>query len=384
MPKSKKSFKVEVNPSVMKWAIESSGWKIDELAERLKIAENTLDAWQSGDASPTLNQLENLAASLKRPVAALLLPMPPEESPNPPDFRMLPEGTGRFEKETIFAIRKARRLQQAGKELMKNIDVPLPPRIRRISISNDPIGIAGELRREMGITEETQKKWRDSYDAFKKLRHAIESRNILVFQIKMPTEDARGFALIDEMPATIVISSSDLIEARIFTLMHEFGHILINQSGIDMGGQIFGDRKEIAVEKWCNEFASEFLLPKETFLRALGEVPRGRYDEDRIRSISKQYKVSKLMLMTKMLKLNILDKRSYTQIREELEAKGIGKRDKGFAVPSETRCLNEKGERFISLIRDNIQNGEIGYYDAVDLLSVKVKIVDKVLGKATG
>jgi len=200
----------------------------------------------------------------------------------------------------------------------------------------------------------------------------------------MPTEDARGFALIDEMPATIVISSSDLIEARIFTLMHEFGHILINQSGIDMGGQIFGDRKEIAVEKWCNEFASEFLLPKETFLRALGEVPRGRYDEDRIRSISKQYKVSKLMLMTKMLKLNILDKRSYTQIREELEAKGIGKRDKGFAVPSETRCLNEKGERFISLIRDNIQNGEIGYYDAVDLLSVKVKIVDKVLGKATG
>jgi len=186
------------------------------------------------------------------------------------------------------------------------------------------------------------------------------------------------------MPATIVISSSDQIEARIFTLMHEFGHILINRSGIDMGGQTFSGRKEIAVEKWCNDFASEFLLPKETFLRALGDAPRGRYDEDKIRSISKQYKVSKLMLMTKMLKLNILDKRSYSRIREEMEAKGTSKRGQGFPMPSETRCLSEKGERFISLVRDNIQNGEIGYYDAVDLLSVKVKVVDKVLGKATG
>jgi len=384
MPKSKKSFKVEVSPSVMKWAIESSGWKTDELAERLKITENTLDAWQSGDALPTLNQLENLAARLKRPVAALLLPMPPEESPNPPDFRMLPERTDRFERETIFAIRKARRLQQAGKELMENIDAPLPPRIRRISMSNDPISAAGDLRKEMGITEEMQRKWRDSYDAFKKLRHAIESRNILVFQIKMPTEDARGFALIDEMPATIVISSSDQPEARVFTLMHEFGHILIDQSGIDMGGQTFSGRKETPVEKWCNEFASEFLLPKDTFLRALGDVPRGRYDEDKIRSISKRYKVSKLMLMTKMRRLNILDERSYSRIREEMEAKGTSKRDQGFPMPSETRCLSEKGERFISLVRDNIQNGEIGYYDAVDLLSVKVKVVDKVLGKATG
>ena len=384
MPKSRKSFKVAVSPAVMKWAIENSGWKDDELAERLKVSKSTLDAWQSGDAAPSFNQLEHLATSLKRPVAALLLPKPPEERPHPPDFRMLPGKTGRFEKETIFAMRKARRLQQASRELMKNIDISWAPQIKRVSTTSDPLRIANEFRSEMGITEEMQRKWKDSYDAFKKLRHAIESRNILVFQMKMPAGDARGFALIDEMPATIVISSSDQIEARIFTLIHEYGHILTNQSGIDMGGQTFVDRKEIAIEKWCNDFASEFLLPKEIFLRTLGNVSRGRYDEDRIRDISKQYKVSKLMLMTKMLKLNILDKHSYLQIREELEAKGIRKKEKGFAQSSETRCLNEKGDRFISLVRDNIQRGEIGYYDAIDLLSVKVNVVDKVLGKATG
>jgi Zn-dependent peptidase ImmA (M78 family)/transcriptional regulator with XRE-family HTH domain len=384
MPKSERSFEVEVAPSVMRWAIGSSGWDPGELAERLKVSEDTLDAWQSGDSLPTLSQLESLASRLKRPVTALLLPSPPRESPSPPDFRMLPGRTGRFERDTVFAIRKARRKQEASRGLMRNIGAQLPPRVEHASRSDDPAEIARRWRGELGVTERVQKKWKDQSDAFRRLRHAIEGRNVLVFQMKMPIKDARGFALVDEMPATIVVSSSDDPGAKLFTLLHEFGHILINQSGIDMGGQSFGERREPPVEKWCNEFASEFLLPKEIFLRELGGALRGGYDEEKARSISKQYRVSKLMIITKMLNSGAIDRGSYSRIRGELEAKGAIEKGRGFPVPPETRCLNENGERFVSLVRDNIKSGEIGYYDAVDLLSVKVKIVDKVLGKATG
>jgi len=53
--------------------------------------------------------------------------------------------------------------------------------------------------------------------------------NILVFQFSMPIEDARGFALTDMNPNVIVVNSKDSIEARLFSLMLEFGHILLGE-----------------------------------------------------------------------------------------------------------------------------------------------------------
>ena len=71
-------------------------------------------------------------------------------------------------------------------------------------------------------------------ELFNLLRDIIEDKNILVFQISMPVEDARGFAIADETPAIIVVNSKDHIEARVFSLMHEFGHILLKESGISL------------------------------------------------------------------------------------------------------------------------------------------------------
>src|SRR6202040_756339 len=45
--------------------------------------------------------------------------------------------------------------------------------------------------------------------------------------------------------------------ARSFTLLHEFGHILLRQSGISS----FNSRN--TVERFCNQFAAAFLLPVE-------------------------------------------------------------------------------------------------------------------------
>jgi hypothetical protein len=58
-----------------------------------------------------LTQARILAAYFKRPLAAFLLAEPPPEPPLPRDFRTLPHGKDRFERDTRLAIRKARRLQ---------------------------------------------------------------------------------------------------------------------------------------------------------------------------------------------------------------------------------------------------------------------------------
>ena len=114
----KKSFEVKVNPEIIKWAINTSGWSTEDLNRKLKLSENSINRWISKEKYPTFRQLENLSEYLKRPVAVFLLPNPPEEKSLPNDRRILPEEKkNRFDKKTILAIRAARRLQKISKNL---------------------------------------------------------------------------------------------------------------------------------------------------------------------------------------------------------------------------------------------------------------------------
>src|SRR4030042_5007379 len=105
MPRTK-AMNVEVEPAILKWAIESSGWTKDDLTKRLKISPNAIDSWTNKQSQPTLKQLEDLAKTIKRPLAVFFLSEPPKDKPLPKDYRMLPGKDGNFDKVTILAIRR--------------------------------------------------------------------------------------------------------------------------------------------------------------------------------------------------------------------------------------------------------------------------------------
>lgn len=64
---------VPVTPSVLRWAIEQSGYKTDDLAHAIGVQASALEAWASGDTKPTLTELRKLATKLHRPLATFLL-----------------------------------------------------------------------------------------------------------------------------------------------------------------------------------------------------------------------------------------------------------------------------------------------------------------------
>ena len=83
-----KTFEIEVNPKIIRWAIETSGWTIKELSKKLRVSEESIKAWLTGRKKPTLRQLENLAKYVKRQLAVFFLPTPPKEKPLPKDYRI--------------------------------------------------------------------------------------------------------------------------------------------------------------------------------------------------------------------------------------------------------------------------------------------------------
>jgi Zn-dependent peptidase ImmA (M78 family) len=380
MPSRDQTLEIAVEPKVLEWFIINSGWTPEGLAKKLKVAESTVDAWLAGNKKLTLTQLENLSKALKRPLAAFLLSKPPEEKPPPKDYRMIPGREGKFDRKTLLAIRRARRLQNVSKELFENLEHSYRAKVSPEKLSDDPKDAARRYRSAFQITAEMQKKWKTTYDAFKALRGMIEGDNIIVLQTSMPMEDARGFALVDELPAVIVINSKDQIEARLFSLMHEFAHVLLGESGVSMSEDKLSFERSDPVEKWCDTFASEFLLPQELAGSIFAENKQSLTETKILNTLSKKYKVSKKFLLYSMRKLDFISAKQFEDVlnRYKKELSKLEKRRTGGGgLTSDKRCLAEKGQKFVSLVLDNVEKGYITRSDALDYLSIKSGTLDK-------
>lgn len=380
-----RSMRVAVQPEVFRWLRVSAGWSIEDVSKRLKTSVETVNAFESGGKAPTLRQLKELSRAYKRPLAVFLLSRPVKEKPMPGDYRMLPGRKNVFDKKTILVLRKARSLQEIGNELSRNIDYQTKPKVERVNISDNPESIADNYRKRFGLTEEKQKKFKTPYEHFNSLRDILEDMNILVFQFSMPVEDARGFALTDESPNIIVVNSKDRIEARQFSLMHEFAHILLGETVIDIPDISITTRNKI--ESWCNEFASSFLLPKEVSISLFDSKRDVLTETKTLNRFSRAYKVSKAMILFNMFKLKYITKTDYEDVLERYKPKKIEKREdkgkrKGGGIPPDRRCLSEVGTKFVSIVANNYDQNNITYTDALNYLSIRSKNFDKVLAQA--
>lgn len=380
-----KPIAVNVEPPVLKWLIESSGWKKEEIAKRLNISTQNIEKMESGEKKPSFRQLEELAVIFKRPVASFLLSKPLADKPKPKDYRMLPDKTDKFDKKTVFVMRHARRLQELSKELSRNVDYETKSRIEKVKLSDHSETVALKFREMFSLTEEKQRKFKSPYELFNFLRDILEDQNIYLFQFSMPVEDARGFVFVDESPNVIVVNTKDNIEARIFSLMHEFAHILLGESVIDLpdATHTFKDN----VEKWCNAFASAFLLPQALAKSAFDTNKASLTQKETLKYLSNRYKVSKAMLLLNMLKLKYIGRTDYDAIlarfkKEDIKPQKEAEGGAGGGIPSEVRCLSEVGNKFVSLVANNYDRDHITYTDALNYLSIKSRIFDKVLSKA--
>jgi len=382
------SFQVKVNPEILNWAVNTSGWEKQEVATRLRVSEKKIDDWLAGEAKPTIKQLEKFSTVVKRPLAIFFVENVPVEKPLPKDYRKKPEKRGQFDRKTLLAIRKARNLQTTSRELSSNMEAELKADFPKGDLSDNPKQIAQAYRDKLNFNINLLSEAKTPNQVFNYLRDTLEEKNVFVFQISMPLNDARGFCLLDDYPNVIVVNSKDFIKARIFTLAHELGHVALGESEISNPQEYLGDYEPTnKVEKWCNDFASEFLLSEKEARQLFRENRQTLTDSNMLNKISNKYKLSKAMMLYNMYKFDFISKQKYKQTLDRYneqvkrEIKKSERKKRGFGLSSEKRCFSEKGEKFISLVVDNIERGNITRYDALNYLSVKSKNLDKVISR---
>ncbi len=374
-----KSLEVNINSAIIKWARESAGFKSDEIARKLKTSKENYEKIESGRKNPTYRQIEILANLFKRPLAVFFLPEPPEEPSITASFRILPKSEEYLSKELRLAIRKTRYYQSIANELMRNLGIDTKPKTSFESINQNPIIVARKERERLGISIDKQLGWRNAYYAFNKWRNAIEGQNILVFQYKFPLKSARGFSLMDKEPPVIALNSDDNILARIFTLFHEYAHIILRLPEIYAGEEEI-NLNNLDVENWCNRFASEFLVP-ETVLREdidfQNFLRSKRVSYEMLERWSKKYRVSKHAILTRIRSLNLISQSEYESEVRRLKEEFRLPKSKGFITPPR-KCIQERGRQFVSLIFQGKERKLITTADTIEYLSVKLKHLNKV------
>jgi transcriptional regulator with XRE-family HTH domain len=229
-PKSakKKRNTVPITPSVLRWAMGEAGFTVESLAEKLKVTAGSIRAWLSEEEQPGLTEFRKLASTLARIPAVFLLPEPPSTSTTPSvEFRHPPDSRASLNPTERRYIREAGRLQEAATWLMGELreEAPTLPKVR-VGSSVDDVAAATRKQLTGSLNGSFGSRWQNEFQAFHGWRDVLERSGILVFVLPLGKESCRGFSLWDNYAPLIAVNSAWRHSARIFTLFHEYGHLL--------------------------------------------------------------------------------------------------------------------------------------------------------------
>lgn len=365
-----------INPAVLKWARESLLIDIDKAAKIANVKTEKYKEWEAGQSYPSISRLRNLSNLFKRPLPVFFMPQVPQESPIPTDFRSSSTSVDfPLTKDSILAIRKAGYYQSVAGELLSDLGYPIP-QTSLINFNQQGIAeIVNDLRK---MRIDTQFSWKDNWEALREWRHYLEDLGIFVFQESMPIDEIRGFSLVkDGYPPAIVINSKDSTNGRIFTLFHEYCHILTGEPGICIPQETEEHlvNQDINQEHVCNEFAGQFLVPTNHLKRVLGELPP-KDTLGQISDLSKKFQVSRFVILQRLYKLDNIDYPTYRSLYKTL-MQNI-KKSKSQGGDFFRNQLAEKGKKFLSLVLEAESSKIISTSRALSILNIQLKHYPKI------
>jgi Zn-dependent peptidase ImmA (M78 family) len=369
---------IQVNHKVLVWARESLALTRNQAAENSGISVKRLTQLEEGEKQVTLDELREISKAYKRTIATLLLKEPPKEKPLPADRRTIDsKDLGSFSEKSIMAVRKARALAQSYIELKTEMGMEIPKFKFFASIKDKPQTVAKKLRQHLNLDELREIK--NINHALEEYIEKVESLGVAVFQLGLTKDKLRGFSLTDEMIPIIGIKrGSEPATAKIFTLFHELGHIILNEGGLcDLS-----EKTTIEIEKWCNAFSGEVVIPSAEIVQ-MNIVAEQRQAGNKIwrlkdlAVLGNYFHAGPLAVLRSLLENNLTTAAYYNDRHQAWNKPTFGrsKTPEGRNIAKET--IKEKGRTYISLAFSAYDQNRIDIKDLSDFLGIKFSYIPK-------
>ena len=330
-----------LNPDVMRWAVERSGISEEKISKAFK----KYPEWLDMSHTPTLKQLMDFTHMVHINLCDVYAPSIPDYGFQIADFRTT-EGVGMVtpSPELYDTIELAKQRQDWMRDyFMAEGRAPISLVGTWKGADKTPGNakrLAGQLHIFLGLDERWAFGLKDSAEAVRVLRNAVESRGISVAingvvgdnsHRRLKVKEFRGFVLSDEVAPVIFINGQDAKGAQLFTIIHELCHLAFAETGVVNPANPEGDSYgfEASMERFCDRVAAEFLVDSDLLVQEWRNVnDDGVVGYDRVNRIARNHKVTFMVVARQAFDSGLLADddffrlyRQHKAIMESIESK---------------------------------------------------------------
>lgn len=388
-----------VNPEILVWARETAGLTPQEAVKKLAIRDtrkatalDRLAGYETGAEDPSRPLLTRMSKQYRRPLLTFYLPAPPPKGDRGADFRTLTEEVPARDAAILDAlIREMRARQSMVRDALESDEDAAPlPFIGSHNIADGQLAVLDSLRNLLNIDLADYRAQRNIDAAFDFLRDAAERQGIFVLlkgdlgshHTAIEPEIFRGFSIADEMAPFIVINDRDAHAAWSFTLLHEIVHLILGQTGLS------GQRAENEIERFCDDVASEFLLPNDESERInIKNIGETEIIAERISEFANQCQISRTMVAYRAYRAGAIAQSQYYELSQKFREEWLQQR----AFQRAQRKNQDGGPSYYvvrqhrlgggltSLVRQMMVDGELSTSRAARILDVRPGQIQGIL-----
>jgi Zn-dependent peptidase ImmA (M78 family) len=296
----------------------------------------------------------------------------PEENLTFPFFRVGKKETEKVSLNVYHTIQILQDRQSWLVDYMKESEYEELPFVGKFNLNTDSLTIVNDIRKTLGL----QQNWASKHPTWERtlefLTYKIEEAGIIVTfngivenntRRKVDVTECRGFVLVDNLAPFLYINSRDTKAAQMFTLIHELAHIWLGESaGFDLNKMLPANDP---LELLCDKIAAEFLVPADLLLKIYQQ-------EQKIKTLSRLFKVSPIVIGRRLLDLELISKnRFFSFYNEYIDFINKKKENQGSGGNFYATAKKRISLRFANFINNAVNENKLLYRDAYKLTSLK-------------
>lgn len=350
----------------LKKARELTGLSQEELAEKLGISRATLSAIENGHVAIDSYKLLLAARILGRPVTDLF---EEEEAAFALLYRAAAEASATSDVRSLFE--RFCKAYREVEEILGLEDSLLPPPEYSYlpAVHSKPFHFATQVayseRERMGLGQ---------LDPIENIFKLFDEQGVRIFRYRLEQEDVFGFsAYSPQYGLCIFINETNTLERQIFSLAHEYGHLLMHRSFYKNPEPFAGLDKEHELEKMANIFAANFLVPdvglRDVFLKNVGEKAVGLED---LVFLKHYFRVSAEMMLLRLRDLRLVSENEHKQLLEEVDRRRVDPRRELAPLSEDLIGAWEKVRRFQHLTKKAALDEMVSLSKLAELIGLNV------------
>ncbi len=311
-------------------SIEEAAHKLGLTDSKVSSASEKLAAYEGGKKEPSRSLLLRMSKHYHWPLLTFYLDQPPNIGDRGEDFRTLPDHFEEMENAYVdVLIRDIKARQSTVRETLIDADEENPlDFVGKYTIDDGVARVVQTIRDTLDVSLDDYRNQPSHKEAFRLLRQQAEMAGIFVllkgnlgsYHSNIEVAVFRGFALSDDIAPFIIINDRDTESAWSFTLLHEMAHLILGKTGIS------GAYAEKQIEKFCNNVASEFILPASEF----DGFQLSSLDVETLRAEISDYafsqKLSSSHIAYRLYRRGDIDKPLWESLREYYRSKWLERR----------------------------------------------------------